>query len=101
MPTRNATSQAVRSGYDVGMTADPIERADAHEMIHLGGETAVVVPLDEYRVLAELRMQATPEAIEEAEGKALITGYDDWVARGRPGARSHDEFMSEITGNIR
>ncbi len=70
------------------MTAEPVERADVHEMIHVGGETAVVVPLNEYRVLAEFRMQATPEAIEEAEGKALIAGYDDWVTRARSGAKS-------------
>jgi hypothetical protein len=35
------------------------------DLIHLGGETAVVVPIDE------------------------------WVAAGRPGALSHEEVMAE------
>ncbi len=52
--------------------------------------------MEEYRVLAALRDRATPEAIEEAEADALLADYDAWVARGRPGAKSHEEFMAEI-----
>jgi len=33
------------------MSASSAEQSDDHEMIHLGGETAVVVPLGEYRRL--------------------------------------------------
>ena len=78
------------------MSAHPAERISGHDVIRLGGETAVVVPADEYRILAALRERSTPEAIEEAEADAVLAEYDDWVARGRPGAKSHDEFMAEI-----
>ena len=40
-----------------GMTAQPSD-PDGHETIHLGGETAVVVPLHEYRTLRALREHA-------------------------------------------
>jgi hypothetical protein len=83
------------------MSAEPTERAERHDVIRLGGEEAVVVPIAEYRLLSALRERATPEEIEEAEGEALLAGYDEWVARGRPGAKSHEEFMAEILGGAR
>lgn len=36
------------------MSACSGEQGDDHDMIRLGGETAVVVPLHEYRVLTAL-----------------------------------------------
>ena len=51
--------------------------------------------------MSALRKRATPEEIEEAEGEALLAGYDEWVTRGRPGAKSHEEFMAEILGGAR
>jgi hypothetical protein len=39
---------------------------------------------------------SSPEALEEAEFEATLTGYREWVAAGRPGAVSHEEAMAEL-----
>lgn len=65
------------------MTAEQIEPGDGHDVIHLGGEpVAVVVPLAEFRVLAELRRNATPEELADAEDAAAIA---DWEVRKAAG----------------
>ena len=38
------------------------------------------------------------EQVEDAEIEAALAEYDEWVRAGRPGARSHDEVMSELLG---
>ena len=43
-----------------------------HEVIHLGGESAVVVPLTEYLQLRALRRSASIEALEDAEDMAAL-----------------------------
>lgn len=82
------------------MTAQPAgRRTSGHEEIHLGGETAVIVPLDEYRVLTALRDRATPEDFEEAAFDAAIAEHEAWKAAGRPdGTVSHDAAMAELLG---
>jgi hypothetical protein len=45
-------------------------------VIRLGGETAVVVPLQEYRLLAALRERASADEIEEAEIDAAIAEHE-------------------------
>jgi hypothetical protein len=72
-----------------------------HEVIHLGGEAAAIVPLDEYRLLKALKDRATAEEIEDAEFDAAIAEHEAWEAAGRPGAKSHEEFMAELLGNAR
>ena len=87
------------------MSAEPVESAaptsgaDDYEVIHLGGETAAVVPLDEFRRLKALERAATPEALDEAEAAARSAAMDEWEAAGRPGAVTHEEFMAEILGS--
>ena len=44
-------------------------------MIHLGGETAAIVPLAELRRLRTLEQHASPGALEEAEIEATLAGY--------------------------
>lgn len=84
------------------MSAETIESTsavpvtDEYEVIHLGGEAAAIVPLDEIRRLKALERAATPEALEEAEATAAFAAMDEWEAAGRPGAVSHEEFMAEI-----
>jgi hypothetical protein len=68
--------------YDGIVSAQPAEYGDQYDLIHLGGETAVVVPLDEYQRLRALERRASAE----------------WVAADRPGARSHEEVMAELLG---
>ena len=49
------------------MSAQSAEFPDQHDVIHLGGETAVVVPMDEYRRLRALERHASAEDLEAAE----------------------------------
>lgn len=70
-----------------------------HNLIHLGGETAVVVPLYEYRMLKALERRATPEDLDQAQLDAAIAEHEAWVAAGRPGELTHEEAMARlITG---
>lgn len=69
-------------------------RADQYDVIHLGGEAAVVVPMDEYRRLRALDRHASAEARDEADIQATLEAHREWVAAGRPGAISHEEAMA-------
>ena len=60
---------------------------DSHDVIRLGGETAVVVPMHEYRTLNALRDRASAEQVEEAEIGAAIAEHEAWKAAGRPGLK--------------
>jgi hypothetical protein len=75
------------------MTAQPAGPSGSgpHEMIHLGGETAVVVPLAEFRRLQALDQLASPHEREGAEAAAALEEYREWSAAGRPGAISHEQ----------
>ncbi|MFI0484989.1 hypothetical protein [Actinomadura sp. 9N215] len=83
------------SAEPTGTTSDT-PATDEYEVIHLGGEAAVIVPLDVFRQLKALEQAATPEALEHAEATAAFAAMDEWEAAGRPGAKSHEEFMAEI-----
>ncbi|HTX27502.1 MAG TPA: hypothetical protein VME19_10840 [Streptosporangiaceae bacterium] len=65
-------------------------------VIHLGGETAVVVPLYEYRMLKALERRATPGDLDEAQIDAAIAEHEAWVEAGRPGELTHDEAMARL-----
>ena len=81
------------------MSARPAAHGDDHDVIHLGGETAVVVPLHEYRMLATLRERASAEEIEEAEIEAAIAEHEAWKAAGRPGGTiPHEAAVAELLG---
>jgi hypothetical protein len=83
------------------MSARPGEHGGSHDVVHLGGETAVVIPLDEYRMLAALRDRASADEIEEAE-IAAIAEHEAWKAAGRPGGTvSHEAAMADLLGNGR
>ena len=82
------------------MSAQPSQH-DSHDVIRLGGETAVLVPVHEYRTLKALRDRASAEQVEEAEIDAAIAEHEAWKAAGRPGLKSHDEFMAEVFGGSR
>jgi hypothetical protein len=76
--------------------SEPVHKP--YEVIHLGGETAVIVPLDELRRLKALERHATAEALDEAELDAAFARYLEWEAAGRPGAIPHEEVMAELLG---
>lgn len=83
----------------MSMSARPEEHGDGHDVIHLGGEAAVVVPLHEYRMLATLRERASAAEIEEAEIEAAIAEHEAWKAAGRPGGTiPHETAVAELLG---
>jgi hypothetical protein len=66
------------------MSAQPAEPATTQpsNVIQLGGETAVVVPMDAYRRMQALMHLAPAELLDEAE-MAVETGADrQWSASG-------------------
>ena len=70
----------------------PIHRADdlvtgPYEVIHLGGQAAVIVPLDEFLRLRALESTASAQALEDAEDFAAA---QDWLARE---ARSETNYI--------
>ena len=77
------------------MSAQPSEH-DGHDVIRLGGESAVVVPMHEYRTLKALRDRAAPDELDEAETDAAIAEYEDWAAAGRHGELTHEEAMGRL-----
>jgi hypothetical protein len=48
---------------------------DLHSVIHLGGQTAVVVPLEEYRRLRELERNAQLAEQADVEEAAALAEY--------------------------
>jgi hypothetical protein len=63
------------------MTAQPAEpRPDtgSYEVIHLGGQAAVVVPVADFLRLRALEQAATPQELEDAEDSAAVL---EWKAR--------------------
>ena len=81
--------------YRSVMSAQPSEH-DGHNVIRLGGEAAVVVPMHEYRTLKALKDRAAPGELDEAETDAAIAEYEEWVAAGRHGEMTHEEAMARL-----
>ena len=65
------------------MSAQPAGQANVglHEVIHLAGEAAVVVPAAEYRRLRALEQIASPQEREDAETAAAVIAALDALAR--------------------
>ena len=77
---------------------DPGVRAP-YEVIHLGGEAAAIVPLQDLRRLQAVERRAPADLLEDAEIEATLAEHREWVAAGRPGAVSHEEAMAELLGD--
>lgn len=73
---------------------------DQYDMIHLGGETALVVPVSDYRRLRALERRATPEALDDAEAEAAFEEYREWSGAGRQGAVPHDQARAMLLGDL-
>ena len=68
---RVSRSAAARDDTVIRMSAQPADwpaDAEPFEVIHLGGETAAIVPLSELLRLRAIERHALPEIIEEAVG---------------------------------
>jgi len=66
------TAQPAAPGPDTG----------SYEVIHLGGQAAVVVPLAEFLRLRALEQAASPQGLEDAEDTAAVL---EWKARDAAG----------------
>jgi hypothetical protein len=80
------------------MSAQPTDSPEPYEVIHLGGQAAAIVPLTDLRRLRAVERHASAEAREDAEIEAALGEHDEWVRVGSPGARSHDDVMTELLG---
>ncbi len=54
----------------------------SYEVIHLGGQAAVVVPVPDFLRLRALEQAATPAELEDAEDSAAVL---EWKARDAAG----------------
>ena len=54
----------------------------SYEVIHLGGQAAVVVPVTEFLRLRALQQAATPQELEDAEDTTAVL---EWTARDAAG----------------
>jgi hypothetical protein len=85
------------------MTAQPADRVPArgpdtgsYEVIHLGGQAAVVVPVSDFLRLRALEQAASAQELEDAEDQAALA---DWRAREVAGQTSyvpHDEALRRL-----
>jgi hypothetical protein len=78
------------------MSAQPIEPEPGHDVIRVGTSEAVVLPVGDYLRLRAIERHASAGEIEEAEIEASNQAHERWATAGRPGARSHDDVMSEL-----
>ena len=73
------------------MTAQPIDPASgsdtgSYEVIHLGGQAAVVVPLADFMRLREIERLASVRDLEETEDAAAL---QEWRMREASGETSY------------
>ena len=76
------------------MSAEPVGPApttshpvtDPYEVIHLGGQAAVIVPLAEFLRLRALESTASRQALEDADDAAAA---HDWLTREARGETSY------------
>jgi hypothetical protein len=71
-------------------------RMPAYEVIHLGGQAAVVVPVADFLRLRALERAASPQELEDAEDTAAML---EWKARDAAGQTSyvpHDEVCRRL-----
>jgi hypothetical protein len=85
------------------MTAQPAGRIPVtgpdtgpYEVIHLGGQAAVVVPVPDFLRLRALEQAASSQELADAEDTAALA---DWRAREAAGQTSyvpHDEVLRRL-----
>src|ERR1700693_6470926 len=80
------TAQPESPGPDTG----------SYEVIHLGGQAAVVVPVSDFLRLQALEQAASAQELEDAEDMAALA---DWRAREAAGQTSyvpHEEALRRL-----
>jgi hypothetical protein len=84
------------SAEPIGLGGGPTPGAAPYEVIHLGGQSAVVVPMADFLRLRALEQAATQEALEDAEDHAA---FQDWEAREAAGETSY-MTMGEVRRHL-
>jgi hypothetical protein len=79
------------SGIVCGMTAQPIDPSagpdvGTYDVIHLGDQAAVVVPLGDFLRLRALERRASIQDLEDAEDAAAL---HEWQRRDAAGSSSY------------
>ena len=84
------------------MTAQPADRIPAsgpdtgsYEVIHLGGQAAVV-PVSDFLRLQALKQAASAQELEDAEDKAALAGWRAREAAGQTSYVPHDEGLRRL-----
>jgi hypothetical protein len=83
------------------MTAQPTEPVyepdtGSYQVIHLGDEAAVVVPVADFLRLRALERHASAEDLEDAEDEAALAGWKAREATGRTAYVPHDEVRRRL-----
>jgi hypothetical protein len=80
--------------------ADRIPPSDpdtgSYEVIHLGGQAAVVVPVSDFRRLQALEQAASAQELEDAEDKAPLADRRTREAAGQTSYVPHDEALRRL-----
>lgn len=67
-----------------------------YDVIHLGGQSAVVVPMAEYLRLRALEESASQEALEDAEDLAAFRDYEARKAAGTTSHMTMDQLRAHL-----
>ena len=83
------------------MTAQPVDPTSdpdigTYEVIHLGGQAAVVVPVADFRRLRALQAAATEEALQDAEDTAALQEWRERKANGQATSVPADEVRRRL-----
>jgi hypothetical protein len=85
------------------MSAQPADRIPAsdpdtgpYEVIHLGGQAAVVVPVSDFLRLRALEQAASAQELEDAEDKAALANWRAREAAGQTSYVPHDEALRRL-----
>ena len=83
-------------GHHVSASVHFPEPGEPYQVIHLGGQSAAIVPLPDLRRLQAVERRAPSEVIELAQIETTLAAHREWVTAGRPGAMSHEQAMAEL-----
>jgi|SRR5580693_1191068 hypothetical protein len=67
-----------------------------YEVIYLGGEAAVVVPVSDFLRLRALEQAASPQELEDAEDEVALADWRVREAAGQTSYVTHDEALRRL-----
>jgi hypothetical protein len=83
------------------MTAQPVDPVPgpdtgSYEVIHLGGQAAVVVPVVDFLRWRALELRASAEELADAEDAAALADWTSRQAAGRTSYAPHGEVRDRL-----